>query len=116
VSAAGVAAGVAVAAALPRSLGSVRVTIGVVLAIVGAAGGVWLCSSAGHLVADGWRWAVASRQAGRLIRPGRFFRSRERPSEWSRLAGSAKVALIKWRRARAKRSNLRSRWGNRQIR
>lgn len=114
-SAGGVAAGVVVAATLPRSMGSVRVLIGVVVAILGAAGGIWLCTAAGHLVADGWRWAVVSRQAGRLVGPGRFFLSRERPSAWSQLTRSAKLTLIKWRRARTKRSNLRSRWGNRKI-
>jgi ribosomal protein L37AE/L43A len=111
----GVAAGVVVAAALPRSLGSVRVTIGIALAILGAAGGIWLCTAAGHVVAGGWRWAVVSRQAGRLVRPGPFFRGRERPSARSRLAMSGKLALIKWHRARSKRANLRSKWGNRRL-
>lgn len=115
VSAGGIAAGVVVAVALPRSLGSVRVPIGIVLAILGVAGGIWLCTAVGHVVADGWRWAVVSRQAGRPVQPGQFFRGHERPSAWSRLTMSGKLVLIKWHRARSKRSNLRSRWGNRKI-
>jgi len=86
--------GVIPGAVLPDWFGAVRVLLGLVGAVLGAAAGSWLFAALSHLVNDGLRWAVASCSARSLAPAGRFFRRRPRSGAWSAWATAGMVALV----------------------
>jgi hypothetical protein len=86
--------GIIPAVVLPEWIGAVRVLLGIAGAVLGVVGGVWLFAAVSRVVTDALRWAVASRLAGTLAPPDRFFRRRERSGARSRLATAALVALV----------------------
>jgi hypothetical protein len=87
------------ALALPGWTGSVRVLLGIVGGIAGAAAGLWLYLAACHLAVDALRWTAASARA-RAVAPGRRFfgqersERREHSERWSRAATVGLVALV----------------------
>lgn len=85
--------GVLPAVALPGWIGSVRVLIGIVGAVLGAAAGIWLCAAAAHAATGGLRWAVASLAVGGSAPPGRFFR-RGTSGRWPGFATAGLVLLV----------------------
>lgn len=92
-------AGTFPARALPGWTGSVRVLLGVIGAVLGAAAGLWLCRAAYHLALDALRWVVASAQARAVAPSRRFFgqergERREHSDAWSRAATIGLVALV----------------------
>jgi hypothetical protein len=92
-------AGTFPAQALPEWIGSVRVLLGVVGAVLAAAAGLWLCRAAYHLALDTLRWVVASARAQAVAPARRFFgqerrERREHSDAWSRAATIGLVALV----------------------
>jgi hypothetical protein len=93
--------GVLPAVALPEWFGAVRTLIGIVGALLGVAGGLWVAAAISHVLADAVRWAAISWVAGTPAPPGRFFgRRREHQGAWPAAANVALVllcfALVGW--------------------
>ena len=84
--------GVLPAVALPEWFGAVRTLIGIVGALLGVAGGLWVAAAISHVLADAVRWAAISFVAGTPAPPGRFF-GRRREHQGARLA-ALNVALV----------------------
>jgi hypothetical protein len=93
-------AGTLPAQALPQSFGAVRLLLGIAGALLAAAGGGWLFTAVCHVAMDAARWAAASRQAGTMAPPDRFFHRRERSGKW--LAVTAAGLIV--------RGRFRQRW------
>jgi hypothetical protein len=92
-------AGTFPAQALPGWIGSVRVLLGIIGAVLGAAAGLWLCRAAYHLALDALRWVTASIRAQAVAPARRFFgqersERREHSDAWSRAATVGLVALV----------------------
>jgi hypothetical protein len=93
--------GVLPAVALPEWFGAVRTLIGIVGALLGVAGGIWVAAAISHVLANAVRWAATSWVAGTPAPPGRFFgRRREHQGAWLAAANVALVllcfALVGW--------------------
>ena len=89
------------AVALPEWFGAVRTLIGIVGALLGVAGGLWVAAAISHVLADAVRWAAISLAAGTPAPPGRFFgrRREHRAPGWPpRTSASCccVFALIGW--------------------
>jgi hypothetical protein len=88
-------AGVVLAVALPEWFGAVRTLIGIVGAVLGAAGGLWVGAAVAHVLADMVRWAAVSWAAGTPAPFRRFFgRRREHSGAWLAAANTGLVLLV----------------------
>ena len=90
----GVSLGVWPAVALPQWFGAVRTLLGIIGAVAGAAGGIWVGAAVAHVFADTLRWGLTSTAVGTLAPPRRFFRRRERAGGWTILGNICLVALV----------------------
>ena len=75
-----------------------RVLLGIVGAVLGAATGTWLCLAVYHLALDALRWVAGSVRA-RTVAPARRFFGQERGerpehSAWSNAVTVGLVALV----------------------
>jgi hypothetical protein len=92
-------AGTFPAQALPGWIGSVRVLLGIIGAVLGAAAGLWLCRAAYHLALDALRWVIASARVQAVAPARRFFgqergERREHSRNWSRAVTIGLLALV----------------------
>src|SRR5207248_10030575 len=92
-------AGTFPAQALPGWIGSVRVLLAIIGAVLGAAAGLWLCRAVYHLALDALRWVAASVGARAVAPARRFFgqergERREHSGNWSRAATIGLMALV----------------------
>jgi hypothetical protein len=92
-------AGTFPAQALPGWIGSVRVLLGIIGAVLGAAAGLWLCRMVYHLALDALRWVIASVRVQAVAPARRFFgqergERREHSGSWSRAVTIALMALV----------------------
>lgn len=73
-----------------------RVLLGIIGAVLGAAAGLWLCRAVYHLALDALRWVTASVRAQVAAPARRFFGHErgERSDSWSRAATIGLVALV----------------------
>lgn len=91
----GCVAGVLAAVALPEWTGAVRTLIGIIGAVLGIAGGLWLGAAISHVLTDAVRWTGASLAAGAPAPARRFFvRRREHPGGWLAAANVGLVFLV----------------------
>jgi hypothetical protein len=90
----GVSLGAAPAVLLPQWFGAIRSLTGVIGVLAGGAAGLWAGEAVTHVLVDGVRWAISSREVGTLAPPGRFFRRRDRSRIWSLAWSLAMTALI----------------------
>jgi hypothetical protein len=93
--------GVLPAVALPEWFGAVRTLIGIVGAVLGIAGGLWVGAAIAHVLADAVRWTATSWAAGTPAPARRFFgRRRDHSGAWLGAANIGLaflvVALIGW--------------------
>jgi hypothetical protein len=79
---------------MPEWTGAVRTLIGIIGALLGATGGVWLGTAIAHLVAGAVRWTVTSVAMRTPAPPGRFFSRRARAGRWTATANLGLVALV----------------------
>jgi hypothetical protein len=92
-------AGTFPARALPGWIGSVRVLLEIIGAVLGAAAGLWLCRAVYHLALDALRWMAASARAQAVAPARRFFgqergERREHSGNWSRAVTIGLMALV----------------------
>ncbi len=92
-------AGTFPARALPGWIGSVRVLLEIIGAVLGAAAGLWLCRAVYHLAPDALRWMAASARAQAVAPARRFFgqergERREHSGNWSRAVTIGLMAPI----------------------
>jgi hypothetical protein len=90
----GVLAGVLPAVALPEAAGAVRTLIGIIGAVAGATGGIWLGKAIAHVLADAVRWAFTSWAVRAPAPPRRFFRRHQPAGAWSVGWNLALLALV----------------------